>query len=384
MLNIALFGPPGAGKGTQSPMLVDRYGLFWISTGDLLRTEMRNGTDLGRAAKDIIAKGGLVSDEIIVQILEKTIRENPQANGFLFDGFPRTWVQAYILDGLLLKMHTSLMNLISLEVPEAVCTERLLGRAVTSGRVDDTKEVIEVRLREYREKTEPVLDFYAERGVTQAVDGLGTVEEIFGRISTVVDRTLAQVQMNVVLLGGPGSGRGTQARQLAEKYNLAILSAGDLLQEEIRRGSEVGQKAAARMEEGALVPDEVVIRLVEERIRTNDGKNGFIFKGFPRTLVQAYILDGLLRKAGSQVNCVLDLRVPTLDLVQRLAARGRQYDLQTATIVQRLQEYERYAGALSRYYENTGRMHAIDGMGTPDEVLGRMCEKVDEAFRRAR
>jgi adenylate kinase len=384
MLNIALFGPPGAGKGTQSPMLVARYGLFCISTGDLLRTEMRNGTDLGLAAKDVIAKGGLVPDEIIVQILEKTISENPQANGFLFDGFPRTWVQAYILEGLLLKMHTSLMALISLEVPDRVCTERLLGRAVNSGRIDDKHEVIEVRLREYNEKTAPVLGFYAERGIHKAVDGLGTVDEIFDRVTNVIDLTLESVQMNVVLLGGPGSGRGTQAQRLAAKHNLTILSAGDLLQEEIRRGSPVGQQVFAQMEEGSLVPDEVVIRLVEERIKSNKGRNGFIFKGFPRTLVQAYILDGLLRKAGSQVNCVLDLRVPTIELVRRLSARGRHYDLATATIFQRLHAYEHYENALSSYYGNSGRLHVIDGVGSLDEVFLRMSKPIDEAFRLAR
>jgi len=384
MLNVALFGPPGAGKGTQSPMLIERYGLFYISTGDLLRAEMRNQTALGKAAKEIVARGGLVSDEIIVQLLENTIRENPQANGFLFDGFPRTWVQAYILDGLLLRMHTSLINLISLEVPEEICTERMLGRALTSGRIDDTREVIEVRLREYKEKTAPVLGFYAERGVHQAVDGLGTVEEIFQRVSSTIDESLRKVQMNVVMLGGPGSGRGTQARLLADKYNLTILSAGDLLQEEIGRGSAVGQQVSAQMENGVLVPDEVVIRLVEDRIRSNAGRNGFIFKGFPRTLVQAYILDGLLRKAGSQINCVLDLRVSTIELVRRLSLRGRHYDLATSTIIRRLQAYEQYESALSRYYENSGRLHSIDGLGSTEEVFQRTSDKVDEAFRLAR
>ena len=134
MLNVALFGPPGAGKGTQSARLIERYGLLYVATGDLLRAEIREGTDLGKSARAIIERGGLVSDEIIVQILEHTIRDNSSANGFLFDGFPRTFVQAYILEGLLLKLHTSLMNLVSLEVPEAECLARLLERARTSGR----------------------------------------------------------------------------------------------------------------------------------------------------------------------------------------------------------------------------------------------------------
>ena len=118
MLNIALFGPPGAGKGTQSEYLIKKYNLFYISTGDILRKELKEQTKLGLEAQEIIASGGLVPDEIIVQIIEKTITENPDAGGFLFDGFPRTYIQAYILDGLMLKLNTSLHCLISMEVPE--------------------------------------------------------------------------------------------------------------------------------------------------------------------------------------------------------------------------------------------------------------------------
>ena len=118
MLNIALFGPPGAGKGTQSQWLVKKYNLTYISTGEILREEIAAGTKLGILAKDIIEKGGLVSDEIIVQIIESKIQKNPNANGFLFDGFPRTTVQCYILEGLLIKLNTSLTCMLSLEVPE--------------------------------------------------------------------------------------------------------------------------------------------------------------------------------------------------------------------------------------------------------------------------
>ena len=114
MLNVALFGPPGAGKGTQSESLVEEFTLFYISTGDLLRKELAAETKLGLEAKSVIASGGLVSDEIIVQLIEKTITEHPEANGFLFDGFPRTYVQCYILEGLMLKLNTTLSCLISL------------------------------------------------------------------------------------------------------------------------------------------------------------------------------------------------------------------------------------------------------------------------------
>jgi adenylate kinase len=187
MMNIALFGPPGAGKGTQSARVVSRYGLQYIATGDILRAEIRAGSALGLEARTVIERGGLVSDEIIVRVLEKTIQGDRDGKGLLFDGFPRTYVQAYILEGLLLKLHRSLACLVSLEVPEPVCLDRLIARARTSGRTDDTSEVFQTRLREYREKTEPVLGFYDEKGIRVAVDGTGTVDEVFDRIVAVLD-----------------------------------------------------------------------------------------------------------------------------------------------------------------------------------------------------
>jgi len=137
------------------------------------------------------------------------------------------------------------------------------------------------------------------------------------------------------------------------------------------------------------VPDEVVIRLVERRIREQTDKNGLIFKGYPRTLVQAYILDGLLRKAGSSVSCILDIRVPPLELVKRLAGRGRTerampYDHSTDTIVQRLEEHELFAKDLSEYYEKTGRLSVVDGVGPHEAILDRLIAHVDTAFRQAR
>jgi adenylate kinase len=126
MFNIALFGPPGAGKGTQSKMLIEKYNLAYISTGDILREEMAQGTVLGKKAQAVIERGELVSDDIIVQIIEKKIQTNPEVSGFLFDGFPRTVIQAYILEGLLLKMNTTLSCMISLEVPEDELMKRMM------------------------------------------------------------------------------------------------------------------------------------------------------------------------------------------------------------------------------------------------------------------
>ncbi|MDX9696063.1 MAG: adenylate kinase, partial [Bacteroidales bacterium] len=171
MFNIALFGPPGAGKGTQSKLLVQRFNLAYISTGDILREEIADGTELGKQAKSVIEEGGLVSDEIIVQIIEKKIKTNKEVNGFLFDGFPRTVVQAYILEGLLLKLNTSLNCMISLEVPQDILMNRMLERSKKENRIDDTLEVIHNRLKEYQNKTIPVAQFYKEKGICYSVDG---------------------------------------------------------------------------------------------------------------------------------------------------------------------------------------------------------------------
>ena len=167
MLNIALFGPPGAGKGTQSKKLTEKYRLAYISTGDILRNEISNNTKLGKQAKNIIERGELVSDEIIVQIIEGFIQANTEARGVLFDGFPRTYVQAYILEGMLQRLNSKLSCMISLEVPKDELRRRMLERAKTSGRADDTAKVIENRLKEYDEKTAPVAKYYKERGYSR-------------------------------------------------------------------------------------------------------------------------------------------------------------------------------------------------------------------------
>ena len=198
MLNIALFGPPGAGKGTQSEHLVKEYNLLYISTGDLLRQEIADQTPLSIQAQSIIATGGLVSDEIIIQIIEKTIIDHPGANGFLFDGFPRTYVQAYILEGLMLKLNTSLNCLLSLNLPEEVCVERLLNRGKTSGRSDDNETVIHNRLREYNEKMIPVLSFYREKGICYDIDGTRSIEEVTRELDAIAANELKKQPLNCI------------------------------------------------------------------------------------------------------------------------------------------------------------------------------------------
>jgi len=190
MLNIVLFGPPGSGKGTQSELLLEKYKLEHISTGDILRDQISRQTDLGMQAKQLIDKGQLVPDELIVQLLEARMTEKFDAKGFLFDGFPRNNSQAVILENLLSKLNTSITCMISLEVDQDELMRRLLERAKIQGRSDDTEEVILARFREYESKTLPVVEFYKSKGIYIPIRGVGTIKEIFEKIENVVDSVI--------------------------------------------------------------------------------------------------------------------------------------------------------------------------------------------------
>jgi len=388
MLNLALFGPPGAGKGTQSKLLLEKYNLTYISTGDILRKEIAEESILGMKAKAVIEKGGLADDEIIVQIIENVIHKDDKSNGILFDGFPRTIVQAYILDGLLLRMGTSLSAMLSLEVPKDELIKRMMERAKTSGRKDDTFDVIKFRLEEYENKTKPVADFYRAKGLYQSIDGTGSIDSIFRKLTTTISNTLKRKWINVVLYGPPGAGKGTQAQKIAEKYNLVYISTGKLLRKEMSEGTEVGKAVKGKMEKGEIVPDEIAISLIENKIREHPEANGFIFKGFPRTIVQAYILDGLLLKLNQTITTAIGFETSTLECFKRLSARGktnkrRPYD-EMELIINRLDEFYSRTQIVADYYKKHKKFTTIDANGTEDEIFDRLSNTIESALTSGR
>lgn len=188
MLNIVLFGPPGAGKGTQSQKLIDKYNLIHLSTGDLLRSEIAAGTELGMKAKSLMDNGLLVPDEVVIGMISNKVQEHSSAGGFIFDGFPRTVPQAQGLDKLLREHGTEISCMIALKVDDEELTKRLLLRGETSGRPDDqNEELIRKRIQEYNTKTTPVADYYEGQGKFCAVDGMGEIEEIFADLCKKVD-----------------------------------------------------------------------------------------------------------------------------------------------------------------------------------------------------
>ena len=191
MLNLVLFGPPGAGKGTQSKLLVDKYNLIHLSTGDLLRGEIAEGTALGLEAKKLMDAGLLVPDEVVIGMISHKLDANKDADGFIFDGFPRTVAQAEALDNLLETKGKPISGMIALEVSDDELEKRLLLRGKDSGRPDDANpEVIRKRIKEYNDKTAPVADFYKSQNKFKSINGVGSVDEIFAAKCAIIDTWL--------------------------------------------------------------------------------------------------------------------------------------------------------------------------------------------------
>lgn len=187
MLNIILFGPPGSGKGTQAKNLVDKYGLLHISTGDLFRYEMGNDTPLGLEAKSYMKKGELVPDSITIGMLKNKVNTHPDVQGYIFDGFPRNIAQAEALDKFLAEKDQIVDLLLSLDVDDTEIVKRILNRGKTSGRADDNDEsIIRNRIAVYNSETSPVYDYYAKKGVSKKIAGVGSLEDIFARLCSCI------------------------------------------------------------------------------------------------------------------------------------------------------------------------------------------------------
>ena len=191
MLNLVLFGAPGSGKGTQSEKIIDRYGLHHISTGEVLRKQIKEGTELGKIADSYISKGHLIPDDLMIDILRQELKGLPkECKGVIFDGFPRTIPQAVELENLLEEIGSDLTGVVGLEVPEEELVARMLKRGMETGRADDNIDTILNRLKVYHNQTEPLKEHYQGKGAYMQIDGLGDVDSIFGSISGKIEERI--------------------------------------------------------------------------------------------------------------------------------------------------------------------------------------------------
>ena len=431
-MNISLIGPTGAGKGTYARELCPRFGLVHVATGDLLRLALEVGTPSGQLARTYMERGDLVPDEIVVAMIEDWV-ELRGADGILFDGFPRTVEQATFIDDLLGASDRELDLVVYLEAPEEVLRERLAGRLtcevcqstfhetmrpprepgvcdVCGGdlfrRADDNPAIVHSRLQTFRRTIGPVVRHYRERRRLAVVDASGPIEEVVETIAALLEtiavgktprpEELARTEVvgppatapaearataDVVLLGGPGSGKGTQATYLNQTLGVPHISTGELFRENVREETELGRLARSYMDHGELVPDDVTEAMVRERVARPDAAGGFILDGFPRTRAQAEALDEILAEMGRRLGAAVYIDVSDDEIVNRLASRGRQDDA-PETVRTRLRAFQRHNGPLLDYYRAAGLLREINGEGTPEAVAERVRDAVDSATRR--
>ena len=192
MLNIVIFGAPGCGKGTQSELIIEKYQLYHISTGNVLRTEMEKQTELGKLAQEYVQRGNLVPDDLIIKMLADILNSNPDEKGFIFDGFPRTMAQGEALDQLLRNTDKSITAVLNLDVEEEMLIDRLVKRGEIQGRSDDTPETIRKRLEVYKAQTKPLIAYYKKQGKLFTVKGNKPVEDVFENIKEILDRLIYQ------------------------------------------------------------------------------------------------------------------------------------------------------------------------------------------------
>lgn len=462
-MTIVLIGPSGAGKGTQADRITSQFDWLHISTGDLFRECLEKQTALGLLGQRYMSRGELVPDEVVDAMIEEWLLQIRPEKGILFDGFPRTRHQAEFLDTLLQKKDRQLKAAIYLKVSDAEILKRVPGRLICRTcqtpyhtqfkpparqgicdrcrgalyhREDDTPEIMTNRLKVSHRVTGPLVEFYQRTNRLIIVDGEGSITQVSDKImealeaierrsalaatrketeqiqalkSEVAALTPEQVppQFNIVLLGGPGSGKGTQAEQLRTDLNLPHIATGDLFRENLKNQTDLGKLAKSYMDRGELVPDDVTESMVRERLSRPDTTRGFIMDGFPRTVGQAEALTEMVTDLNRRIDAVLHIKVSDEEIVNRLSGRlicrncqtpyhkmfkppkhegrcdlcgGELYqrdDDNPETIRARLKTYHGQTAPLIDYYQNIGLLIEIEGEGNVTDVTARTMAVID-------
>lgn len=377
-MNLCLIGPSGSGKGTHIAELGKRFGLVHLSTGNLLRENLENKSALGLLAKKYMDQGEFVSDEVVEAMIEEKLRQISEESGVVFDGFPRTAEQAKFLDSLLKDVNRNLDVAVSLRVSDDEIVKRLTGRLICRKclipfhktnrpfdvcpsndcegehlfqRPDDSAVTARNRLRVFQNAIGPVIQHYQQTGrlilmdaegdaaavgekLTRAIADvqsgngnfatsheMGEIHPVREFVPLIQIKTELHPSLDIVLLGAPGCGKGTQAEGLSKHFNLRHISPGNLFFEHLKSQTELGTVAKSYMEQGELVPDDVTDAMINERLSQPDTSGGFILDGFPRNLQQAEAFKEMMAKMRRKLAGAIYVRVPDEEIEERLSGR---------------------------------------------------------------
>ncbi|CAJ0591611.1 unnamed protein product [Cylicocyclus nassatus] len=399
--NVPIFfivGGPGSGKGTQCDKIVAKYGLSHLSSGDLLRDEVASGSPRGAELTKIMEAGALVPLETVLDLVKEAMVKEVEkgSKGFLIDGYPREVKQGEQFENEIQEAKA----VIYFEVSDDILVQRLLHRAKTSGRADDNMDTIKKRLATFSNATTPVVDYYQKKNKLITIPAYGTIDEIFGVVEKHLDQLMgikeflerkpidltplknAHVPI-FFIVGGPGSGKGTQCEKIVQKYGLSHLSSGDLLRDEVASGSPRGAQLSKIMEEGKLVPLEVVLDLIKEAMlkEVAKGSKGFLIDGYPREIAQGEQFEREIQAA----NSVIFFDVSDDILVERLLHRAEtsgRVDDNMETIKKRLHTFSTATAPVVDYYEKLKKLIRIKAQGTIDEIFSMVVQQMDVALAR--
>ncbi|KAI8821851.1 adenylate kinase-domain-containing protein [Fimicolochytrium jonesii] len=370
-----ILGGPGSGKGTQCVRLAKDFNLKHISTGDLLRAEVEQGTEVGRIAQDIMVQGKMVPMDLIMGLLVKEIKNNFGAKGFLIDGFPRSLDQTLAFE----RVVGIPRQVLYFKCPLDVLEQRLLERGKTSGRADDTLDTIKQRFVTYENESLPVVEHYRKAGKLVEISSVPPVEEVYKNAQQYFQDASSAPSEHarpfdgrnlVFVLGGPGSGKGTQCAKLVDELHWAHLSTGDLLREEVARGSELGKKLEADMKEGKMVSMDVTLQLLLQAMKEKSDAKGFLIDGFPRTMEQAKVFEDTIGRCTFVLYFSANHEVLTERLLERGKTSGRADD-NAESIAKRLKTFDEMSLPVIQHFARDERVKEVVSEGSIDEITSR-------------
>eukprot|EP00891_Asterochloris_glomerata_P004607 jgi/Astpho2/4607/Aster-00180 len=394
---IFVLGGPGSGKGTQCERIAAKYSCKHLSAGDLLREEVKSGSEKGKELAAIMKEGKLVPQAVTIELLRKAMIKS-SANNFLIDGFPRALDQAESFE----KEVKPCQLVLFFDCPEETMKQRLTSRGKTSGRADDNEETIIKRFKTFQEESLPVVERYEAEGKAKRISAVPAPEVVFEEVVKVVDPLFGAPSTQgasqpssdlaskvdhvpgdlpahskiVFVLGGPGSGKGTQCERIVAKYGYKHLSSGDLLRDEVKSGSELGKALEDTMKEGKLVPTEVTIALLRKAM-VKSGARKFLVDGFPRALDQAEIFERDIKPC----QLVIFFDCPEATMEERLLGRGKtsgRADDNADTIKKRFHTFVNSSMPVVTHYEREGKLHKISAVPPAEEVFEHVQRVLDK------